>query len=173
MDENISITKMSEIMNISVSEISRAFNPDYKMNDEKRAYILSTCEKYGYVPNKMASRLSKKSIKIGVMVPNVVEYSSREIIRGIKEGHKRVFDYKVVLSLKTMGSNSDASTYCNAIQELVDENCDGLILSANDEPQIIEKINEVSNLGIPVAALGADLEKSDILFSCGSSTVNN
>lgn len=167
MDDNISITKLAKIMNISASEVSRAFKEDYKMNEEKRAFILKTAKEYGYTPNRMASRLTKKAIKIGVILAGDIKYSSDELIRGIHEAHDRLFDYKVVLDLKIVGKGqSSAEKYCELVDELVDENCDGIVMSANDEKLIMDKITEVTNMGIPVAGVTSYLERARHLFTC-------
>ncbi len=167
MDDNISITKLAKIMNISASEVSRAFKEDYKMNEEKRAYILKTAKEYGYTPNRMASRLTKKAIKIGVILAGDIEHTSRELIRGIREAHDRLFDYKVVLSLKVIkAGSSSAEKYCSLIDELIEENCDGIVMSANDEKLIMDKITATMDNGIPVAGLTSYLERARHLFAC-------
>ncbi len=167
MDDNISITKLAKIMNISASEVSRAFKEDYKMNEEKRAYILKTAKEYGYTPNRMASRLTKKAIKIGVILAGDIKYSSSELIRGIHEAHDRLFDYKVVLDLKVVGAGeSSAHRYCELIDELVEENCNGIVMAANDEKIIMDKITEVTNLGIPIAGVTSYMERARHLFTC-------
>ncbi len=167
MDDNISITKLAKIMNISASEVSRAFKEDYKMNEEKRAYILKTAKEYGYTPNRMASRLTKRAIKIGVLLAGDIKYSSEELIRGIHEAHDRLFDYKVVLDLKVVkAGESSAKKYCEMLDTLVEENCDGIVMSANDEMLIMDKITEITNMGIPVAGVTSYLERARHLFTC-------
>lgn len=167
MDDNISITKLAKIMNISASEVSRAFKEDYKMNEQKRAYILKTAKEYGYTPNRMASRLTKKAIKIGVILSGDIKHSSTELIRGIHEAHDRLFDYKVVLDLKVIKKGtSSAEKYCELIDELVEENCDGIVMSANDEKLIMDKITETMDNGIPVAGVTSYLEHARHLFTC-------
>lgn len=47
---------------------SRAFNPNARVNEEKRKIILETAKKYGFSPNKFASRLSMEVVHIGVLI---------------------------------------------------------------------------------------------------------
>ena len=68
MEQKVTIYTLAEKLNMSVSAVSRAFNPNSKLSAEKRKIILEAAEQYGYVQNKMASRLSQQPIRIGVLM---------------------------------------------------------------------------------------------------------
>ena len=51
-----------------ITAVSRAFNPSSRLDPEKRRLVLETAAKYGFTPNRMASRLSMREIKIGIII---------------------------------------------------------------------------------------------------------
>ena len=65
---DVTIYTLAKELNMAPSMVSRAFNPACKVSKQKRKLILETAEKYGFSPNKMASRLSMKKIKIGTLI---------------------------------------------------------------------------------------------------------
>ena len=73
MEQKVTIYTLAEKLNMSVSAVSRAFNPNSKLSAEKRKIILEAAEQYGYVQNKMASRLSQQPIRIGVLMRGRIE----------------------------------------------------------------------------------------------------
>ena len=73
MEKKVTIYTLAEKLNMSVSAVSRAFTPNSKLNAEKRKIILEAAEKYGYVQNKMASRLSQNPFHIGVIMRGRIE----------------------------------------------------------------------------------------------------
>ena len=65
---NMTIYALAKELNMSPSMVSRAFNPEGKINEEKRRLVLETAKKYNFSPNKFASRLSMRTIKIGILI---------------------------------------------------------------------------------------------------------
>ena len=84
MEQKVTIYTLAEKLNMSVSAVSRAFNPNSKLSAEKRKIILEAAEQYGYVQNKMASRLSQQPIRIGVLMRGRIEAYYLKMLDGIK-----------------------------------------------------------------------------------------
>ena len=47
MEQKVTIYTLAEKLNMSVSAVSRAFNPNSKLSAEKRKIILEAAEQYG------------------------------------------------------------------------------------------------------------------------------
>ena len=85
MSENkVTVYTLAQELGVSVAAISRAFDPKSRLSREKREMILRTAEKYGYKPNRIASRLSMEPIHIGVLNCKLRQYSNANtiIVRG-------------------------------------------------------------------------------------------
>ena len=87
MEQKVTIYTLAEKLNMSVSAVSRAFNPNSKLSAEKRKIILEAAEQYGYVQNKMASRLSQQPIRIGVLMRGRIEAYYLKMLDGIKAAY--------------------------------------------------------------------------------------
>ena len=87
---------MASELNVSVTAVSKAFNPTSKLSKEKRELILATADKYGYKPNKMASRLSMDNVKIGVLsFFSYIKVFYSEIINSVMDAYDNLKDYKI------------------------------------------------------------------------------
>jgi len=59
--------------------VSRAFNPNARIAPEKRMMVLELAEKYGFSPNKHASRLSMKPINIGIILSSRFDVNTQNL----------------------------------------------------------------------------------------------
>ena len=66
--EKVTIYTIANELSMTPSMVSLAFNPNAKIAEGKRKLVLEAAEKYGFVPNKLASRLSMKTVKIGILI---------------------------------------------------------------------------------------------------------
>lgn len=128
MSKKVTIYTLAEELNTTPSSVSRAFNPNANINDAKRQLILETAKKYNFVPNKMASRLSMKEIKIGVLLYHKFKPFYSELIKGINFAHEELKDYKTKCDLRFLDKNKHDLNDCRKIlKEFVDY--DGMIIS--------------------------------------------
>ena len=58
----VTIYTLAEELNMTPSMVSRAFNPDARISEDRRAIVLDTAKKYGFSPNKFAS--DRKSTRL-------------------------------------------------------------------------------------------------------------
>ena len=87
MAEKVTMYTLAEELNMSVSAVSRAFNPNSMLSAEKRQIILETAKRLGYVQNKMASRLSQDPIRIGILMRGRIEAYYLRMLDGIKAAY--------------------------------------------------------------------------------------
>ncbi len=110
------------------SMVSRALNPSGKVDEAKRRAVLAAAERLGYTPNRMASRLSMRALRIGVLLADVFSPVTEALSEGIRAAHERLRDYKIECRLRLLAAEpKDAARLCEALSELAD--CDGVILS--------------------------------------------
>lgn len=126
--KKITIYSLADELNMTPSMVSRAFNPNAKIAKDKRALVLDTAAKYGFVPNKFASRLSMKTIKIGILLYYKAEHLKEEMVLGIKDSYNNLKDYKIEYTLKCISAQEKKPSECE--QDLLSfSKFDGVILS--------------------------------------------
>jgi len=105
---NMTIYELAKELNMTPAMVSRAFNPDAKINEEKRKLVLETAEKYNFSPNKFASRLSMRKIKIGIFINSKFSISCDKMLLGIKYAHELLKDYKIEYDITVFQSGEKA-----------------------------------------------------------------
>ena len=172
MENNkVTIYTIADKLGMSVSMVSRAFKPDSRLNSEKRALILETAEKMGFVQNKMASRLSMKPIHIGTLIYGRFPGYYEEMARGIESAAKSLSDYKVSCDIRVLPFEkySEAQAF-ETLEELVGQSPDGIILHGLYGEETAQRIDELSLRGIKVCTLHNDILSCRRLFTSMSDT---
>ena len=75
------------------SMVSRAFNPNAKIATDKRKAVLEKAAEYGFSPNKFASRLSMKTVKIGILTVYKAQHVKDGLLRGFRMAFVVLRDY--------------------------------------------------------------------------------
>jgi len=88
----VTIYTLAKELNMTPSMVSRAFNPNGKISEEKRKIVLETAEKYGFSPNKFASRLSMKTVRIGILINSRFTVNTDKMIAGIESAYGKLKD---------------------------------------------------------------------------------
>lgn len=165
MDEKITIYTLAKETNMSVSAVSRAFDPDSHLKEEKRRIILEAAQKYNFVPNMMASRLSKKQIRIGVLIYGSISAFYNEQINGIQHAHRQLSDYKVSCDLKVLNrAEHNIADLNQTLDDFLISKPDGVIVSGIYQGEAVNKIKALTAEGIKVVCLTSDIPNCKRLF---------
>ena len=165
MKEKTTMYTLASELNMSVTSISRAFNPNSKLRPDKREYILSAAEKIGYVPNNMASRLSRATISIGILIYGYMDVYDNEIIDGIESAYRELYGFKVIYDVHRMkNSESTMEEALGVLDGFLQKRYDGVLISKLPEKIVRGKINELSEAGIKVVIFDSDVPDCDRLF---------
>ena len=84
MKPKVTMYTIAKEVGMSIAAVSRAFDPKSCLKPEKRDLILETAKRLGYVPNRMASRLSSEPLRIGVLIYGQVRVYYSILERGIQ-----------------------------------------------------------------------------------------
>ena len=161
---NVTIYSLAKELNMTPSMVSRALNPCGKVSEEKRKLVLSAAEKYGFSPNKFASRLSMKSIRIGVIINNRYGTIKNQMLSGIEEAHRQLKDYKINYEVTILNPEiSRAEEYSDAINKYV--NYDGIILSGMSSEKYAPLISTALEQNPNIVQVQATNDNIDCLFS--------
>lgn len=161
---NITIYTLAKELNMTPSMISRAFNPNAKINDEKRKIVLETAKKYNFSPNKFASRLSMNAVRIGVILNEKYKVNKDKMIDGIKLAHKGLKDYKIQYDVTVL--NPTENTREDVIQTINKyKSFDGVIISGMSASYYTEIINELYEVNKNVVQVQTINQDANYLFA--------
>ncbi len=93
----VTIKDVAKKANVSISTVSRVINDSKPVSNEIRQRVLKVIEETGYTPNPVArSLVMKKSQLIGVIVPDISNFFTGEILNGVEEIGK-MYDYDIII----------------------------------------------------------------------------
>ena len=172
MKKKVTMYTLASELNMSVSAISRAFNPNSKLSVEKRTLILAAAEKAGYVPNQSASRLSQSTLNIGVLLYEYMPSYAKYLVSGIESAYNELKGFKVNADIRrlTYGEASSDDAYA-ILDEFVANRYDGILLTpppsgllSETNPFMERKVREITSAGIKVGLIDEDAPNSGRLF---------
>lgn len=160
----MTIYKLAQMLDMTPSMVSRAFSPSGKVSPEKRELILETARKYDFVPNKMASRLSMKSISIGIVINTSFKINADKMVRGIEAAYENLKDYKISYDITLLENAKENDENCrNALLNYADY--DGVIIAGFSADRYKDAINELYAKNHNVVQVQAINENADYLFA--------
>ncbi len=160
----VTIYTIAEELNMTPSMVSRAFNPDGKINEEKRKLVLETAKKYGFLPNKFASRLSMGTIRIGVLINSKFKVNTDKMLSGIKSAFSVLKDYKLTYEAAVLNdSENKTEEYEKVLEKYAD--FDGIILTGLSADCYTEMINRLYKKNSNVVQVQAINENANYLFA--------
>ena len=160
----VTIYTLAEELNMTPSMVSRAFNPDAKISEDKRTIVLDTAKKYGFSPNKFASRLSMKAVRIGVLINSRFQINTDKMISGIKEAHEKLKDYKIQYDISVLSPSKNTD---EDIRKTIDQykGYDGIILTGMSSADYAPLINELYTANQNVVQVQAINHDASCLFA--------
>ncbi len=163
--QTVTIYSLAKELGVSPTAVSRAFDPNSRLSKEKRALILAAA-RYGFTPNKMASRLSMPEIRIGVVNFSYIKEYYTEIVRGIQSTHRALKDYKVECDMRILQRGEDTLEEAfSVLEEFREKKYSGVIISGIYESEVIGQIDLFAEAGIPVVLVQHEIADSKRLFS--------
>jgi DNA-binding LacI/PurR family transcriptional regulator len=160
----VTIYTLAKALNMSPSAVSRAFNPKGRVSAEKRARVLAEAERLGYTPNKHASRLSMRTVKIGVVINSDFEPQVNELKLGAQIAHKDLRDYKVLYDLTVVTpKTTDLSEYDGILSRY--EDFDGVIITGMGRSKYSDFINRLYKKNPNIALVQSQNDGADYLFA--------
>lgn len=160
----ISIYTLAKELNMTPSMVSRAFNSSAKISEEKRKTVLDAAKKYNFTPNKFASRLSMKAVRIGILINSKFQVNSDKMVEGIKIAHEELKDYKVHYDITILNRFiNDYSDFCQTLDRYKDY--DGVILAGMSSDSYTNLINDLYKVNHNVVQVQAINQNANYLFA--------
>ncbi len=160
----VTIYTLAEELNMTPSMVSRAFNPDAKISEDRRTIVLDAAKKYGFSPNKFASRLSMKAVRIGVLINSGFQINTDIMISGIKKAHEKLKDYKIQYDISVLNPLKNTE---EDIRKTIDQykSYDGIILTGMSAASYTSMIDELYTANQNVVQVQAINQDAPCLFA--------
>ena len=153
----MTISEIAKLAGVSSAAVSRYLN-DGSLSQEKRQRIERVIRETKYRPSEYARTMrTKKSNRIGVLVPQIDSESVPKILSGISERMDQK-NYHVLL----MNSNLSLEKEIGILETFEQSQVDGLIFVASVLTKRHEKALE--HMGVPVVILGQKSEKYPCIY---------
>ena len=160
----VTIYTLAKKLNMSPSAVSRAFNPNGRVSAEKRALVLAEAERLGYTPNRHASRLSMRTVKIGVIINCRFQVNTDKMLVGIREAHGGLKDYKINYDLTLLRDDvNGVEDYRTAIEKY--KGYDGVIVMGMSDDRYTDALCELCDAVPAVAQVQSINPHAQTLFA--------
>ena len=160
----ITIYTLAKELNMTPSMVSRAFNPDGKISESKRKIVLETAKKYGFSPNRFASRLSMKTVCIGIIISCSFPVNTERMISGIENAYTDLKDYKVKYDITLLNpEQNNIDDYIKVLYNYKD--FDGVILTGMSASKYTDMINNLYSHNQNVVQVQAINSDANYLFA--------
>ena len=94
----ITIYDVAKEAKVSMATVSRVVNNNPNVKEDTRLRVQEVIKKLKYTPNAVARGLaSKKTTTIGIVLPDIADLSSAEIVSGI-ESVANMYKYNIILA---------------------------------------------------------------------------
>ena len=144
----ITIYDVAKEAKVSMATVSRVVNNNPNVKEDTRLRVQEVIKKLRYTPNAVARGLaSKKTTTIGIVLPDIADLSSAEIVSGI-ESVANMYKYNIILA----NSCDDKEIEKNIFASFVSKQVDGIIYlghSLSDSSK-----NYLQDIQIPVVLAG-------------------
>ena len=162
------IKEIAELAGVSRGTVDRVLNNRGEVNAETAARVMEIVKALDYKPNKagLALAVRKKKYKIGVILFSENNPFFDEVMDGVLFKASELEDYGINTIMKRVEFDLDAQL--SAMDEFLKEEIHGLILAPYNHEKIREKIDEITELNIPVITVNTDIEGSKRLAYVGS-----
>lgn len=119
----ITIYDVAKEAKVSMATVSRVVNNNPNVKEDTRTRVLEVIKKLKYTPNAVARGLaSKKTTTIGIVLPEISDFYSAEIVSGI-ESVANMYKYNIILA----NSCDDKDQEKNIFNSFVSKQVDGII----------------------------------------------
>lgn len=161
--DKMTIKDVAKEMGVSISTVSRAFNNKRDINPNTKAKVLKKSAELGYAPNIFAKQLSsKKTLIIGVVVPEFINSFFSRVIKGIQSVMNGA-GYQVLI----MSSDESAQKEKENILALEKNHIDGIIISLSHDARDITYLGKILKSDINIVQFNRvnyKLETPKIVF---------
>lgn len=175
MSRKVTINMVAERAGVSRGTVDRVLNQRPHVRPELYDRVVQAIREMGYVPPKEdqsialglgSGHIMEKNRMLGVVMPNWKGYFRSEVMRGIKDARELLQNYFIDVIIEECDTTLPEESI-ERLENLVQQGAEGISICAMDHPLIAQKINELSEKGIPVITYNSDISDCNRLCFVG------
>lgn len=156
--KRISITDIAQLLDISVSTVSRALRGHSAISEATIKRVADVAKSLGYQPNSMAAGLRRgRSNMLGLIVPHIDGNFFSQVVKGIEAAASKA-GYHVLICQ----SNEDVAHERENLETLMNAQVEGILVSLARTTREFEHFENVRKRDIPLVFFDRILEGHDV-----------
>ncbi len=161
-EKRTTVKDIAARLNISLSTVNKALTGKPGISEKRRAEVLSTAKEMGYVVNHVAQSLSRKPVRMGVIIPSVWKQYFDLVECGIKIQFEKLAQENVQGFFRYIQNGSDIQ---GALEFFYEKNID-IIIYCPSLIEVPEKVGlDLRRRNIPVFVVGDECREIDSVCS--------
>ena len=171
--------KIAELAGVSRGTVDRVLNGRGEVGQETRDKILEIARMANYKPNRAGKSLviRQKNLKIGCIIIQADNPFYADLNRGIQQKAEEYKSYGIEVIVKS--AVFKAESQIEKIDELLEQKINALVIQPANEPILSRKLQQVSDMGIPIVTTNTDLPGfehfcyiGNDFYACGKTAAN-
>lgn len=162
----VTLKQIATICGVSEATVKRVLKNRGGVKSETEAKVKMAIEKLGYNQKNDDKVIVRKNLIIGVILISKGNPFFDEVIEGIRVASDEIREYGVDVVVRTM-KGYNVESQIEIIDKIKDE-CDLLIITPINHSNLIDKINELVEIGIQVITVNTDVNGSRRMCHIGN-----
>ena len=160
--------QIAELAGVSRGTVDRALHNRGRVNPEVAARILQIAEDLGYQPNSIGQALvrSRQTFRLGAILQSAETPTMQDVAAGARQAAAELRVSGLEIELREV-QGRDTPQVLRQIKDLMDWGAGGLAIASNNTPDLVQRINELSQKGVPVVTFNTDAPDSSRLCFVG------
>lgn len=156
----MTVKEIAALAGVSRGTVDRVLHNRPGVSRENYERITKIMEEHHFRPNTLARALSRKQVPktIGVIINSKGNPFFDDVIEGVQQCCDDRASYDLSLSMKLL-KGYDPHNQLAAIDSLIQQKIDGLIITAVNHPDVQEKLLTLKQSGLPIITLNTDVQE--------------
>lgn len=165
---SVTSKQIAELAGVSRGTVDRALHNRGRVSPEVAERIRKLAAELEYQPNAIGRALVKTSqdFKLGVILQSIETPTMQIVSQGVQQAADELKSAGVELCVHKI-NRLDTAAILECIDHFLENGVRGFAISASNEPEIRERINELHENGVPVITLNSDAPGSARLCFIG------
>ena len=164
----VTIYDVAAAAGVSIATVNRALNNKPRISETTRTRVIKTAAELGYTANKAAQALSRKAIKIGIIICDTIPEVQQGVLSGMRRAIAELSTLNVFCEIYIVEKDKKNGFlgYKKGFDKFRRAKVNGIIIFTGDEqPKQREEIDSLSKDGILTATIVTDIPKSKRILS--------
>ncbi|WP_434362895.1 LacI family DNA-binding transcriptional regulator [Parasalinivibrio latis] len=158
-NRKVTVVDVAKAAGVSVSAVSRAFNPDASISKQLREKVMAAAASLNYKPNRLARGIKSRSSLIGILVTDFDNPFYLPVLAAFSSEIQRRNCHSLLLNV------SQDMDIQEAVELVMEYNVDGLIITSASLPQPL--VEACRSQETPVVIFGRDSSENSVtVVSC-------